>query len=72
MVHCCCGATANESGGLLYPNFVETLLAIQPMYWTRLVGGTLYLVGFVIQAWNLVMTAEAFPAPMITEFPIDA
>ncbi|MBW2212446.1 MAG: cytochrome-c oxidase, cbb3-type subunit I, partial [Deltaproteobacteria bacterium] len=27
----------NETGGLLYPNFVETLLAIVPMYWARLV-----------------------------------
>jgi cytochrome c oxidase cbb3-type subunit I/II len=49
----------NEAGGLLYPNFVETLLAIKTMYWTRLVGGTLYLAGFVIMAWNLVMTARS-------------
>jgi cytochrome c oxidase cbb3-type subunit I/II len=49
----------NESGGLLYPSFVETLLAIKPMYWTRLVGGTLYLLGFVVMAWNLVMTARS-------------
>ena len=28
----------NEAGGLMYPNFVETLLAIKPMYWMRLVG----------------------------------
>jgi cytochrome c oxidase cbb3-type subunit I/II len=49
----------NEAGGLLYPNFVETLLAIKPMYWTRLVGGTMYLVGFVVMAWNLIMTAKS-------------
>ncbi|MDD9935056.1 MAG: cytochrome-c oxidase, cbb3-type subunit I [Myxococcales bacterium] len=49
----------NETGGLLYPNFVETLIAIRAMYWMRLIGGTLYLLGFVIQAWNLWKTARA-------------
>ncbi len=49
----------NESGGLLYPNFVETLLAIKPMYWMRLVGGSLYLAGFFLMAWNLFKTARA-------------
>jgi cytochrome c oxidase cbb3-type subunit I/II len=49
----------NESGGLLYPSFVETVVALQPMYWMRLIGGSLYLVGFVLLAWNLVKTARA-------------
>jgi cytochrome c oxidase cbb3-type subunit I/II len=49
----------NESGGLMYPNFLETLLAIKPMYWMRLGGGTLYLLGFVVMAWNLVKTAKS-------------
>ena len=49
----------NESGGLLYPNFVETLIAIRPMYWMRLIGGTLYLVGFLLMAWNLWKTARS-------------
>jgi cytochrome c oxidase cbb3-type subunit I/II len=63
-----------ETGGLLYPNFVETLLAIQPMYWTRLIGGLLYLTGFVLLAWNLIMTAKSGAAvngeievPIVTE-----
>src|SRR5581483_1844056 len=43
-------------GGLLYPSFVETLLAIRPMYVMRLVGGSLYLCGFCLMAWNLLMT----------------
>jgi cytochrome c oxidase cbb3-type subunit I/II len=38
---------------------VETLLAIKPMYWTRLVGGLLYLAGFVVMTWNLYMTAKS-------------
>ncbi len=48
-----------EGGGLLYANFVETLIAILPLYWIRLVGGTLYLVGFVGMAWNLYKTARS-------------
>jgi len=47
-----------DEGGLLYPNFVETLLAIRPMYWMRLIGGLLYLVGFVAMAVNLWATAR--------------
>ncbi len=49
----------NVDGGLLYPSFVETLIAIRPMYWMRLVGGTMYLAGFILMAWNLIMTARA-------------
>ncbi|MBX3247246.1 MAG: cytochrome-c oxidase, cbb3-type subunit I [Myxococcales bacterium] len=49
----------NEGGGLMYPSFVETFLALMPMYWMRLVGGLLYLVGFLVMAWNLVATARA-------------
>ncbi len=43
-------------GGLQY-NFVETVLVLEPLYWIRFVGGTLYLVGFIVCAWNLAMTA---------------
>jgi len=46
-------------GTLLYPNFVETLLAIRPLYIARLVGGTLYLAGFGLLAWNLWKTARS-------------
>jgi cytochrome c oxidase cbb3-type subunit I/II len=34
-----------EEGVLKYPNFLETLNAIMPMYYMRAFGGTLYLVG---------------------------
>jgi cytochrome c oxidase cbb3-type subunit I/II len=45
-----------EGGGLLYPNFVETVNAIVPMYWMRLIGGSAYLIGFLIMSWNIAMT----------------
>jgi cytochrome c oxidase cbb3-type subunit I/II len=49
----------DANGALLYPNFVETLDAIRPMYWMRLVGGTAYLVGMIMMLWNLAKTARA-------------
>jgi len=49
----------NETGALQYPNFVETLLAIKWMYVMRLVGGSAYIIGMVIMAYNLYMTASS-------------
>ena len=48
-----------EGGGLEYTGWVETVEAINPMYWMRLIGGTIYLLGFVVMVWNLVATARA-------------
>ncbi len=48
----------NAEGALTYPNFVETLSAIRPMYWTRLAGGLMYLAGMFLMAWNLYKTAR--------------
>jgi cytochrome c oxidase cbb3-type subunit I/II len=46
-------------GALAYPNFVETVNAIRPMYWMRLVGGSMYLVGMLMMGYNLWRTARA-------------
>ncbi|MGV3619611.1 MAG: cytochrome-c oxidase, cbb3-type subunit I [Archangium sp.] len=46
----------NADGTLMYPSFVETLIAIRPMYIVRAIGGGLYLVGFVLMMWNLFKT----------------
>jgi cytochrome c oxidase cbb3-type subunit I/II len=46
----------SPDGSLMYPTFVETLIALQPMYWMRLLGGTLYLVGMIMMAVNLFLT----------------
>jgi cytochrome c oxidase cbb3-type subunit I/II len=48
----------NADGALTYPSWVETLLAIRPMYMLRALGGTMYLAGFVLMAWNLVATVR--------------
>jgi cytochrome c oxidase cbb3-type subunit I/II len=61
----------NADGSLVYPNFTETLLAIKPMYWMRLVGGSIYLVGFVMMAYNLARTAwRATPVTVTARVPI--
>ncbi|TAE47083.1 MAG: cytochrome-c oxidase, cbb3-type subunit I, partial [Bacteroidetes bacterium] len=46
-----------DEGFLQYPNFLETVLQLTPMYWTRALGGTLYIVGVFIMVYNLWQTA---------------
>jgi cytochrome c oxidase cbb3-type subunit I/II len=46
----------NPDGSLMYPTFVETLIALKPMYWMRLIGGLLYLTGMITMAYNLART----------------
>ena len=46
-------ATAEGGTILKYPNFLETLNAIRPLMLLRVVGGTLYLAGFLIMAYNV-------------------
>ena len=53
----------NEEGLLKYPQFIETVLPLLPMYWLRTIGGSLYLLGMVICFYNVLKTALAGPAP---------
>lgn len=46
-------------GILRYPNFLETVTQILPMYMLRIVGGTLYLTGALLFAYNLWKTAKS-------------
>ncbi len=46
-------------GFLQYPNFLETVLQIIPMYVLRSIGGLLYLIGAIFMIYNLVKTAKA-------------
>ncbi|MCU0657705.1 MAG: cytochrome-c oxidase, cbb3-type subunit I [Polyangiaceae bacterium] len=47
----------NGDGALVYPDFIETLVAIRSTYYARLLGGLMYLVGMILMAYNLVKTA---------------
>ncbi len=46
-------------GVLKYPNFLETVTQIMPMYAARSLGGALYLIGFIVMAYNIIKTVKA-------------
>lgn len=50
---------ADGQGILGYPNFLETLQSIRPLMLTRVVGGALYLGGFLMMAYNIWMTIKS-------------
>jgi cytochrome c oxidase cbb3-type subunit I/II len=46
----------DETGRLAFPDFIETVIRLIPMYWVRVVGGTLYVAGVALGLFNLLMT----------------
>lgn len=46
-------------GVLRYPNFLETVTQIIPMYILRSIGGTMYLTGALLMTYNLFKTAKS-------------
>ena len=56
----------DADGALVYPSFVETILVVLPMYMIRIVGGTLYFLGFCLMAWNLWKTIRSGEAVDVT------
>ena len=51
----------DETGRLAYPDFVETVMRLMPMYWVRAVGGAMFLTGTLIGGFNLLMTWRSRP-----------
>jgi len=47
-----------KDGFLVYPNFLETVIQIIPMYAMRALGGLLYLTGTLLMVYNLVATIK--------------
>ncbi|MBL7998889.1 MAG: cytochrome-c oxidase, cbb3-type subunit I [Candidatus Kapabacteria bacterium] len=47
-----------SDGVLRYPNFLQTVTQILPMYMIRIVGGTLFTTGSVFAVYNLYKTAK--------------
>jgi cytochrome c oxidase cbb3-type subunit I/II len=47
-----------KDGFLQYPNFLETVIRIVPLYELRAIGGTLYITGIVLMLVNLYKTAK--------------
>ncbi len=48
-----------KEGFLQYPNFLETVQQVIPFYRLRAIGGTLYIFGVWLMAYNLWRTARA-------------
>ncbi len=46
-------------GFMQYPNFLETVVQLFPMYRLRAIGGRLYILGTLFMAYNLWKTARA-------------
>lgn len=56
----------DEGGKLLYPDFVQTVVKIVPLYWIRALGGLLYLGGFILMlanVWISVRSSKASSLP---------
>jgi cytochrome c oxidase cbb3-type subunit I/II len=48
-----------DEGLLQYPNFLETVIQVVPMYALRAIGGVLYLIGAIVMTYNLIKTAQS-------------
>lgn len=51
----------DEGGQLMFPDFMETVVTIVPMYWVRVIGGSAYLTGLIFCAVNVGMTIKNAP-----------
>jgi cytochrome c oxidase cbb3-type subunit I/II len=64
----------DDGGNLAYPDFVETVNAILPMWWARVAGGTLYVGGVVLLGVNYFMTwrtrPEKYDVPVVQAAPL--
>jgi cytochrome c oxidase cbb3-type subunit I/II len=52
----------DDTGRLQYPDFLETVVRLVPMYWVRAIGGALYITGMLMFAYNVWRTWKARPA----------
>ncbi|MEO7063195.1 MAG: cbb3-type cytochrome c oxidase subunit I [Dokdonella sp.] len=59
----------NADGSLTYA-FIDSLIAIKPLYAVRWAGGVLVLSGMVVMAWNLWHTATDARAHLIKPIPV--
>src|SRR3954467_7072740 len=51
----------DQTGRLAYPDFIETVVRLMPMYWVRVVGGLLFVSGMFMLLLNLIMTWRTRP-----------
>lgn len=48
----------DKNGNLVYPDFVETVNRIVPLYGIRALGGLLFIIGFCLMLYNIYMTVK--------------
>jgi cytochrome c oxidase cbb3-type subunit I/II len=51
----------DTTGRLQYPDFLEVVTRIMPMYWVRALGGALYISGVAVGAYNIYKTWQTRP-----------
>lgn len=51
----------DSAGRLVYPDFVETVIKIVPLYYVRAAGGLLYLASFIVMLYNVYKTIQKAP-----------
>ena len=49
----------DANGQLSYPEFIETVVKILPLYWIRALGGAMYISGFIIMLYNIIKTIKS-------------
>ena len=52
----------DSSGHLVYPDFIETVVKIVPLYAIRTIGGGIYLISYLILFYNILKTIAQAPA----------
>ena len=57
----------DSSGHLVYPDFIETVIKIVPLYYVRALGGGLYLMSFIVMIYNIAKTIAKAPVAVPSE-----
>jgi cytochrome c oxidase cbb3-type subunit I/II len=64
----------DETGRLVYPDFVETVQAIVPLWWVRVIGGVMFVAGMLMLVLNYFMTWRSRPSvyhdPVYSALPL--
>lgn len=58
-------------GKLLYPDFVETVTKIVPLYWVRALGGFLFIISFFIFIYNIYKSIQMRPVKQHEDMSVE-
>lgn len=62
----------DPKGNLVYPDFVETVIRIIPLYWARFFAGTFFLGGYflmMVNIWKTIRAAKTVPTDTVATVP---